>query len=53
METESGLLYEVLKDGNGSLPVETDEVEVHYHGTLINGEVFDSSVERENRQSFG
>ena len=51
-ETESGLLYEVLKDGNGSLPVETDEVEVHYHGTLINGDVFDSSIDRGEPSKF-
>ena len=51
-ETESGLLYEVLKDGNGSLPVETDEVEVHYHGTFINGDVFDSSIDRGEPSKF-
>ena len=51
-ETESGLLYEVIKDGNGSLPIETDEVEVHYHGTLIDGEVFDSSRDRGEPAKF-
>ena len=51
-ETESGILYEVLKDGNGSLPVLTDEVEVHYHGTLVNGEVFDSSRDRGEPAKF-
>ena len=51
-ETESGLLYEVVKDGNGSVPVSTDEVEVHYHGTLIDGEVFDSSRDREETAKF-
>lgn len=51
-ETESGLLYEIFKDGNGSLPVSTDEVEVHYHGTLINGEVFDSSRDRGESAKF-
>lgn len=45
--TESGLQYEILAQGEGGpKPKETDLVEVHYHGTLINGEVFDSSVER-------
>lgn len=46
--TESGLQYEVLAEGpeGGASPSATDLVEVHYHGTLINGEVFDSSVER-------
>jgi len=41
-----GLQYEVLKMGDGPKPKATDNVLVHYHGTLINGEVFDSSVER-------
>lgn len=45
-KTESGLVYEVLKEGTGATPKETDKVEVHYHGTLTNGEVFDSSVDR-------
>jgi FKBP-type peptidyl-prolyl cis-trans isomerase len=44
--TESGLQYEVIKEGTGPKPTETDQVKVHYHGTLINGTVFDSSVER-------
>lgn len=45
-KTESGLVYEMLKEGTGATPKETDTVEVHYHGTLTNGEVFDSSVDR-------
>lgn len=44
--TESGLQYEVLKAGNGKKPAATDRVKVHYHGTLIDGTVFDSSVDR-------
>ncbi|MBR0309717.1 MAG: FKBP-type peptidyl-prolyl cis-trans isomerase [Paludibacteraceae bacterium] len=44
--TESGLQYEVLKMGKGKKPVVTDKVKVHYHGTLIDGTVFDSSVDR-------
>ncbi|MBU6342773.1 MAG: FKBP-type peptidyl-prolyl cis-trans isomerase [Bacteroidetes bacterium] len=45
--TASGLQYEVLKKGTGTEhPKETDKVEVHYHGTLIDGSVFDSSVQR-------
>ena len=43
---ESGLQYQVLKKGTGLQPRGVDEVEVHYHGTLINGKVFDSSVDR-------
>jgi len=44
--TASGLQYEVLVRGKGAKPKATDTVEVHYHGTLIDGTVFDSSVER-------
>ena len=51
-ETESGLQYEVLKEGTGEMPSAEDEVEVHYHGTLVNGEVFDSSVERGEPAKF-
>lgn len=51
-KTESGLVYEVLKEGTGAKPKATDTVEVHYHGTLTNGEVFDSSVERKKKISF-
>lgn len=43
---ESGLQYEVLNEGTGVSPKATDRVKCHYHGTLINGTVFDSSVER-------
>ena len=44
--TDSGLAYEVLKEGTGKMPTATETVEVHYHGTLIDGTVFDSSVDR-------
>lgn len=50
--TPSGLLYEVIKEGDGPKPSATDEVTVHYHGTLIDGKVFDSSVERGEPTSF-
>ncbi len=50
--TESGLQYEVLVEGDGSKPSLTDEVETHYHGTLIDGTVFDSSVDRGESISF-
>ncbi|QGY42877.1 FKBP-type peptidyl-prolyl cis-trans isomerase [Maribellus comscasis] len=43
--TESGLQYEVLTEGTGDKPAAEDQVRVHYHGTLIDGTVFDSSVE--------
>ena len=42
----SGLQYEVIVDGKGKKPAATDKVKCHYHGTLIDGKVFDSSVER-------
>ena len=44
--TASGLQYKVLKEGTGKSPIATDKVKVHYHGTLTDGSVFDSSVER-------
>ncbi len=51
--TESGLQYEVLNPGSGAKPSATSNVTVHYHGTLIDGTVFDSSVERGTPASFG
>lgn len=45
-ELPSGLQYLVIKEGDGDLPSLTDEVKCHYHGRLIDGTVFDSSVER-------
>lgn len=51
--TASGLQYKVLKSGNGTKsPKATDTVKVHYHGTLIDGTVFDSSVDRGEPISF-
>ncbi len=47
-----GLQYEVMKEGTGPMPKETDTVETHYHGTLIDGTVFDSSVERGQPAQF-
>jgi peptidylprolyl isomerase len=52
--TASGLQYKVLTAGTGTLnPSATDRVKVHYHGTLIDGRVFDSSVDRGEPISFG
>lgn len=51
--TASGLQYEVIKEGKGAKPALTDRVNVHYHGTLLNGKVFDSSVERKEPITFG
>jgi FKBP-type peptidyl-prolyl cis-trans isomerase FkpA len=50
--TESGLAYKVIKEGTGKSPKAEDVVEVHYHGTLPDGTVFDSSVERGKTVSF-
>ena len=51
--TASGLQYEVIKMGKGKKPTATDKVKVHYHGTLTNGTVFDSSVDRNEPITFG
>ena len=51
--TPSGLKYEVMKSGTGTIhPKASDTVTVHYHGTLLDGTVFDSSVERGQPASF-
>ena len=50
--TPSGLQYEVITEGTGASPSATDQVTVHYHGTLIDGTVFDSSVERGEPATF-
>lgn len=50
---ESGLQYEVMTEGIGTLPKASDTVKVHYHGTLIDGKVFDSSVSRGEPATFG
>ncbi|MFV0290484.1 MAG: FKBP-type peptidyl-prolyl cis-trans isomerase [Mangrovibacterium sp.] len=46
VETKSGLQFEILTVGDGELPTIDDEVKCHYHGTLIDGTIFDSSVQR-------
>jgi len=51
--TASGLQYEVLTAGTGIKPTAASVVKVHYHGTLIDGTVFDSSVERKEPATFG
>jgi len=48
----SGLQYEVLQEGNGPKPTATQSVTCHYHGTLIDGTVFDSSVKRGKPATF-
>jgi FKBP-type peptidyl-prolyl cis-trans isomerase FklB len=50
--TGTGLQYEVLKEGNGPKPTLQDKVKVHYHGTLIDGTIFDSSIDRDKPISF-
>lgn len=50
--TASGLQYEVMTEGTGAKPTLQDKVKVHYHGTLIDGKVFDSSVDRGQPISF-
>jgi FKBP-type peptidyl-prolyl cis-trans isomerase FklB len=50
--TSTGLQYEVLVEGNGAKPTPNDKVTVHYHGTLVDGTVFDSSVDRGEPATF-
>ena len=49
---ESGLQYRVMTEGKGPKPAATDQVTTHYHGMLINGKVFDSSVDRGEPATF-
>lgn len=49
----SGLQYEIITKGDGQVPIASNKVKVHYHGTLINGQVFDSSVQRGEPAVFG
>ena len=49
----SGLQYEIMSEGTGATPKASDTVNVHYHGTLIDGKVFDSSVNRGEPATFG
>lgn len=49
---KSGLQYQVIMTGNGATPKKTDVIKAHYHGTLIDGTVFDSSVERKEPLEF-
>ncbi len=51
--TESGLQYEVLEQGDGAMPGSTDQVSIHYRGTLVDGTEFDSSYERGMPATFG
>lgn len=53
VELPSGLQYQILKQGTGAKPSANDKVKCHYHGTLINGTVFDSSVQRGEPATFG
>ena len=50
--TPSGLQYKVIKSGSGKSPTTTDTVKVHYHGTLVDGTIFDSSVDRGEPVTF-
>ena len=52
VKTDSGLVYLSMTEGDGKQPTVADSVEVHYHGTLIDGTVFDSSVQRGETISF-
>lgn len=52
MVTDSGLQYRIIEEGSGDSPTAEDEVEVHYRGTLISGEEFDSSYSRDETATF-
>ena len=49
----SGLQYEIIQKGTGAIPTESDQVKVHYHGVLLDGTIFDSSIDRNEPIVFG
>ena len=51
-KTASGLQYKIIREGTGKKPIETNEVEVHYEGKLLNGKIFDSSYQRGETTRF-
>lgn len=53
VEMPSGLQYRIITEGTGPVPTAQDQVKVHYHGSLIDGTVFDSSVDRGEPATFG
>ena len=53
IETESGLQYKIMIEGNGRKPIVRNKVNVHYRGMLLNGSVFDSSYSSDEPVSFG
>jgi FKBP-type peptidyl-prolyl cis-trans isomerase FklB len=53
IETASGLQYKVIKEGTGPKPAAGDKVKVHYQGSLLNGKIFDSSIQRGEPITFG
>lgn len=53
VQLESGLQYQVIKEGDGAKPTATDKVTTHYQGTYISGEIFDSSYQRNQPATFG
>lgn len=52
VKTASGLMYKIIRKGDGIKPVASDEVSVHYEGKLINGKIFDSSYKRDSPVKF-
>ena len=52
IEIENGIQYKVITEGSGSSPSLSDQITIHYHGTTIEGNVFDSSVERGKPATF-
>jgi len=52
VKTASGLMYKIIRKGDGNKPIASDEVSVHYEGKLINGKIFDSSYKRNSPANF-